>query len=533
LGAERRVASLDVDGGGEEEEDQGKGKVGLEVYQVSVRFPGPTTPRDFVTVLMMPAPSSPDRRGGRQFMIVSRPVEHPDCPPRSGFIRGQYESVEVIREVAVAVERPLRRTRSSVDFSRDELKGGEHEHLSREAVLRAAKKAVGEEAESEGEQGKAVAFVKSVEGGDGDVEMAVEWLMVTRSDPGGSVPRFMVERGTPGGVISDAGKFLKWLSSQSLEDLTAPRGEGEDQQETSSAGVEQTEQQPPATTPSQDHLRNGDTGHHNEPPPASGTGIYGLLTSALGAASSAVASRVAAFAPSSTEITDSDASDDESISSEGSFASAEEGSAPNHHPNPMESTSALDAASIQTTHSTVSSTAPLSRSATPLSHAQTQHEKELGKLQQRMQKAKEKLERTQARRLAKRSSNTSNPEVDGAKETEKDDQALAKLREKHARELAKQQDKYQRELERLATKRAAEERKKAERRKKAAEREEKADLQMELERVKAERDVARKEIEMLRERVGELQGQNTMLVARLGREGLLPAKGEGLYSQGK
>jgi hypothetical protein len=43
---------------------------------------------------------------------------------------------------------------------------------------------------------------------------------------------------------------------------------------------------------------------------------------------------------------------------------------------------------------------------------------------------------------------------------------------------------------------------------------------MELERVKAERDIARKEVVMLSERVGELQGQNTMLVARLGKAGV-------------
>ena len=32
-------------------------------------------------------------------MIVSKPCTHPGCPPRQGIIRGQYESVEIIREV--------------------------------------------------------------------------------------------------------------------------------------------------------------------------------------------------------------------------------------------------------------------------------------------------------------------------------------------------------------------------------------------------------------------------------------------------
>ena len=45
---------------------------------------------------------------------------------------------------------------------------------------------------------------------DDDESNPVEWIMITRSDPGGSVPRFMVERGTPGGIVADASKFLDW-----------------------------------------------------------------------------------------------------------------------------------------------------------------------------------------------------------------------------------------------------------------------------------------------------------------------------------
>ena len=65
--------------------------------------------------------------------------------------------------------------------------------------------------------------------------------------------------------------------------------------------------------------------------------------------------------------------------------------------------------------------------------------------------------------------------------------------------------------------------------KKQIEREEKANTAMELERVKAERDVALKEMEILKSQVGDLQAQNTALVAVLGRAGLLagdsPGKG--------
>ncbi|KAH6636305.1 hypothetical protein F5144DRAFT_487209 [Chaetomium tenue] len=542
IGAERRVERVEFEGGK------------MDVYHVSARFPGPTTPRDFVTAIMMPNPNgekkpSSRKRAPRQFMVVSRPCDHPDCPPRPGFVRGTYESVEVIREVPV--EKPLRRVRSSVDLSRDEVDrpAGGGERISKEAVLRAAKQAVGEEAESEGE-GRTVSFRLS-DDNDSDMEMAIEWLMVTRSDPGGSVPRFMVEKGTPGGIINDAGKFVKWLSSQSMDELTKPRPATVKRREnvTKPTGESPVNEGPgrlPADTAAEDQLPDSEAGYQ-EGPSASSSGIYGMLSSALGMATTAVANKVAAFTPASIE-TDSEFSDDESDVSDGaSFASAEDGSATqvdtslsskDDNSNKAGTTTEADIASNQSTHSLLSETTSqaLSREATPsakLSQAQSQHEKELRKLQQRMHKAQEKIERAKARRLAKENNNSSNgngngttdPDTDSAttkskQQQDQEDQAITRLHEKHAREVARQEEKYQRELQRLADKRAGEERRAAERRRKAAERAEKGNLAMELARVRAERDVARKEVEMLRERVGELQGQNTRLVARLGREGV-------------
>ncbi|KAL2255287.1 hypothetical protein VTK26DRAFT_3682 [Humicola hyalothermophila] len=532
LRAEKSLERVEVEGGE------------MRVYQASVKFPSPTTDRDFVTVIMIPNTKQNSKgakgRQPRQFMMVSRPCDHPDCPPRSGFIRGTYESVELIREVPV--EKPLRKTKSSIDLGaedlRDIMRGGGQEHVSKESLLRAAKKAAGDEAESEGERGKAVSFTgspvrSSAAGEEDDMEMAVEWLMVTRSDPGGSVPRFMVEKGTPGSVTNDAAKFIKWLSSQSLKDFSAaPKAPG-NSQETASAAAEGPAQAP-TNMSAQDHLPNGNTEHPPDEQPQTSTtggGLYGFLANALGAAGSALASRVAAFAPPFLTATESYSSDyeEEGEISDGSFASAEDGSVAVN----TDTTAAEPDPVVADAASTFSSTASNARSreTTPLSRAQSQHEKELGKLQQRMRKAQEKLERAQAKRLGKHASgnnkgNDNSTASDGTTPTPppppppgEEDAAIAKLREKHARELAKQQEKYQRELRRLADKRAAEERKAAERRKKAAEREERADLRMELDRARAERDLARKEADMLRERVGELQAQNTMLVARLGREG--------------
>src|SRR6201999_4204452 len=64
-------------------------------------------------------------------------------------------------------------------------------------------------------------------------ENPVEWIMVTRSDPGGSVPRFLVERGTPGGIVADASKFLNWACAKDIEDFDSdddvPKDEDQDE----------------------------------------------------------------------------------------------------------------------------------------------------------------------------------------------------------------------------------------------------------------------------------------------------------------
>jgi hypothetical protein len=54
---------------------------------------------------------------------------------------------------------------------------------------------------------------KPIDGLDRDDEedpWPVEWIMVTRSDPGGSIPRWMVEKGTPKSICTDAVKFVDW-----------------------------------------------------------------------------------------------------------------------------------------------------------------------------------------------------------------------------------------------------------------------------------------------------------------------------------
>ncbi|PGH17355.1 hypothetical protein AJ79_01239 [Helicocarpus griseus UAMH5409] len=182
LGCERRIEEVEVFGGGNGDGEGEYGKKGhdpigvMEVYHLSARFPGPASPRDFVALLLtsdvaldVGGPRVGDANGDvvnsedggarppRHFMVVSKPCQHPDAAPRQGYIRGQYESVEFIRELPSA--------------SDSDGKGG----------IR-----------------------------------PVEWTMITRSDPGGSVPKWMVERGTPPSIVGDAMKFMDWASKKDV-----------------------------------------------------------------------------------------------------------------------------------------------------------------------------------------------------------------------------------------------------------------------------------------------------------------------------
>ncbi|KAJ4398485.1 hypothetical protein N0V85_006267 [Neurospora sp. IMI 360204] len=604
IGGEKRLERVRVGaggGGGEGDGEQGQGQGPgegevqgkLEVFLVSARFPGPTTPRDFVTCLMMPGPgagagagesASASKKGGprqpRQFMLVSRPCEHPDAPARSNFIRGQYESVEVIREIPL--DRPLRKTKSSTELSREEfhemkdaLDQAGVDDIKKEAVLRSAKQAAEAAADGADDRGRS-----SIKGDDDDQQFAVEWLMVTRSDPGGSVPRFMVERGTPGGITNDAARLLDWLSTKSIEELT---GDSDEEVAEKTAEAVPT---PGATTTAPNHIKRKEVAVHQkrasgvdkvdhaqsplrqsevveeETPASQSSGLYGMLTGALGAAGNAVANKVANFAGTTNDTEEDTASLASSTSSSDiesdtssirSFVSATEGEG--HAVNAsgqsltvngngdISTNDPTSATSIRSDLSATESASSLQPTTTGkngsihlpdhYSARREKHEKEVRKLEERHRKAEEKLHRLQAKEAAKRreqeekglaaaaaaaalDDDTASKHSKSSKAAH-EDARLAKLREKHEREIAKQEEKYQRELTRLEQHRLREERKAKEKLRKAAEKEEKANVLREMEKVKAERDLALRQMEMLREQVGELQRQNTMLAARLGK----------------
>lgn len=469
-------------------------------------------------------------------MLVSKPCVHPETPPRQGYIRGQYESVEFIREIRV--EKPLRKTRSSIDLPNDgsrSLLRDSAENLGREATIRSARQAADSASATTDDigrkRGKTVGAADACDDreDDDDYETMIEWLMVTRSDPGGSVPRFMIERGTPPGIAGDANKFIKWLSSKSMDDFAEDTEEMEPEQDESEIKQptrETTASMKPtlnsAKTPIAPRSLTIEQKMEDHPNP---TGFYGMIANALNTAASAAAYRI----PNpfglveGAEISSTDVSEplNDDTSSIHSFHSLEaEGIDEIDNASPKE-----EGSSTQLTPSFTNGGAESMRSTDSLarSTAPSQHEKELRKLEDRKRKMEEKLKRAQDRALAKRGNENA--------ASEREEAAAQKLREKHEREIARQQEKYQREMKKLEAKRASEQKKAEERRRKTLEREEKNNLAMELDKVRAERDIARKQIDILKERMGDLQTQNTMLVARLGREGIA-LDGEDLVGPG-
>jgi Protein of unknown function (DUF3074) len=50
--------------------------------------------RDFVTLIYTPEPLD-----DKSFIVISRPVIHPDAPPQAHHTRGVYESIEFVRDL--------------------------------------------------------------------------------------------------------------------------------------------------------------------------------------------------------------------------------------------------------------------------------------------------------------------------------------------------------------------------------------------------------------------------------------------------
>lgn len=345
----------------------------------------------------------------------------------------------------------------------------------------------------------------------GDAPTAIEWLMVTRSDPGGSVPRFMIEKGTPPGIVNDAGKFLDWVTKKTQEENGTAPGDAEKSHEHRAASVTGGEKTTRFAEPSLDatgthpitHTVSDNREDSQQHDAAwSNNGLYGMITGAFGVATSMVSGGLRRTGTGGEEIVDhSDSSESprgvdkvedsspSETSSIRSFASAMERSLTHEQEKGSEETPQSEDKSQDNNN--------------------TPQQKELRRLQERRRKLDEKTAKMQERLESRR-----------AGDKEKDASAMAKVREKHEKELAKQEAKYKRELEKIEQKREQEERKAEDRKKKVVEREERSSMTLELEKIRTERDLALKQVELLQMQVGELQKENTSLAAQMGKTSL-------------
>ncbi|CAI7598287.1 unnamed protein product [Penicillium glandicola] len=193
IGAEEKVETIEV-------KDHDGVVIGdLMVYHVSAQFPKPTAPRDFVALIINSdygLQAGGTKQPGRSWIMISKPCEHPDILHKQGYTRGQYESIELIREIpksdSSGASSPSQGSKNNGDSSSSDVQ------------------------RPEGLPGQDGA------GDEEDEEMnPVEWIMVTRSDPGGNIPRWMVDKGTPRSVGTDAAKFINWA----LQDDKPPEQE--------------------------------------------------------------------------------------------------------------------------------------------------------------------------------------------------------------------------------------------------------------------------------------------------------------------
>jgi Protein of unknown function (DUF3074) len=569
IGGDRRVEDISV---------PGKGRV--EVFQLSAQFPGPTTPRDFVTLLITSsnAMKQNDESGRpdlspRHYMIISKPCDHPETQPRNSYVRGSYESVEFIREVPSLPKKSV----SSLDLSK--LSSGKGSPLKKEAVLRNAEKrektdsfstnhenksmndlsAATKGSEGAGRRrGKTISFsdsradeLRAEDDGNDDIYHPkvnpVEWIMVTRSDPGGSVPRFMVERGTPGSIVADASKFLDWACQNQnvAEDSKGDSKVELDHRRDSYASYELNghlagingestkeviapEERPSIAPSAPDSL----------PQSINQSGILSNMTGAFSAgleayAPQVVLDRLPGHTPQESEATmtristheaerDDDETDTDSLSTI-SFASADSHLDLSSDDQPSLSPSL----SKSSTNQNADSNHPPKNDKEKPSSA---HEKELAKLTARRAALDAKLASTRAK-----------SQKDHQSQTAKERDAIRKVEEKHAKEMQKQEEKYRKEIEKLEQRRQREERKVEEKKRREREKEKrgkegkegKGDQDKEKDtgkekhekkKVERERDEARKEVERLKgerdvwkRQIGDLQRENTGLAARVGR----------------
>ncbi|KAK6601271.1 hypothetical protein H4I96_06612 [Botrytis cinerea] len=511
IGGEKRVAYNNVAGTGK-----------MEVYLLSAQFPGPTTPRDFVTMFISSDQALKEQNNNevpRHFMVISKPCQHPDAPPRDGYIRGNYESVEFIREIPIK-KLPPKRSASTSDLTKGHARDRSASNLGKEAVLRNAHQkhdssTTEEEREKIRKQASRsesnLALVETEEktpapSEDDEWEQnPIEWIMVTRSDPGGGIPRFMIDRGTPSAIVSDAEpekrEHRHHHHHNPEKDLhnyqTNGHLAGIDIQGEKSISV--TAGPAMSAVPTQ-----------QQQPPANGGGLYGMVAGVATTAGALFAPYAPAIIadrlPPTTESSSAQNPGHVQFASEPSSAQI---SAPVTRSRSLSSSSISSESTVDSFESALSFRKIASRDSAAVEKANVQQDKELQKLEEKKRKLFEKLEKAKQKEADKKSE-------DGDKERE----AIRKAEEKHEREVKKIEGKHKKEMEKLERRKLREEQKQEEKKRKREDKEKGEELQQINASLRAEIEVLRREREVLRDQVGSVQRENTLLVGRMGRLGI-------------
>jgi len=511
--------------GGEERLEQIKTDKGtVEVYRLTAQFPGPTAARDFVTMLVTSDKAmhieneSKNHLAPRHYMVISRPCNHPKTQPKQGFVRGFYESIEFIREVP----RKLKASQSSIDLASDKHHKHPLQHLKDDKSASSASVA--------GRRQRAAtdAHAPRDKGSDqpdptDPEDNPVEWMMITRSDPGGGIPRFLVERGTPGSICGDAVKFVDW-ATQNEDDLAALEGKADSSgrpaqrkesyqswRGRSVVGVVENQED------SADSTQNTGTAVQQQPA-ADQTQHNGMYGTVAGAASSlrqytpqVILDRLPAAEDSPEQHgREQGAESSNSLSplspvdTHDSFASASEGLSSSED-------GGAEKASMESQQSPVSPTS---------SKQQVGNDDKVRKLDEKKQALQKKFAETQSKFEQARST-----------QADTEEHKTQKVIDKHEKDLKKHEEKFHKEIAKIEQKQEKERKKAAEKEKKKGDKDEKARLTRERDEARHELDSAKKEADTLRKVVEDLQKENTAMVAKLGKNGL-GSEIEGLRSRG-
>lgn len=415
------------------------------------------SPRDFVILnivsenALTEESAASDGKIPRHLMVITRPSTHPNAGEREGLVRGWYESVELMREIPSTGEDP------------------EHNLL--------------------------------------------EWIMITRSDPGGGIPKFMVERGTPGSIVADVPKFIEWAIN---------RDESEDNEDESQADkeVEEANAQKPDPAASEPDLRRA-SGQVPATQPLSHsttelpkrqsveeTTAQTGYSSLLGNLTSAIGSTVGGYLPqvngdahtTSTTQPPAAAADDtrseissttSSISESGTFASAQDDfSSDDDEDNRDRPVSQMSEADLET--------------AKPRNN----HEKELLKLRKRRLALDAKIAKSREDDAKRTADASSKEESERTKAVEKAEKERKKMEEKYAKEVRQLEGKREKEEKKAKESREKEEKQRVEKERKAREKDG-------MVRVTRERDEARERLEIVEKEREALEAQVRVLLAEV------------------